>query len=216
MPKMIEVNTDNRIFTDMFANDDSVIFYAPIRVYNITPSCGPSKGSTMISITGTGFVNSDKLRVRFTYGDLSQEVQCSFDEATQNLICQTPQFEQEEGDKHPSVSLPCDCFLSVTMDGVNYSECEVPFKIYSNDINLSQILPKSGSVTGGSDATLTIELDEVTAASIQNLTVGFQPKLKKGQAAQGLDTGKSRHSQSNGGSSQKGSRANITAGFDDY
>lgn len=79
-PKMIETNTDNRIFTDMYANDDSVLFYAPIRVYHISPSCGPSKGSTSISITGTGFVNSEKLRVRFTYGDLSQEVQCVFDE----------------------------------------------------------------------------------------------------------------------------------------
>jgi len=68
---MIDTNTDNRIFTDMFANYDSVLFYAPLRVYSIQPSSGPSKGNTLISITGTGFVNSDKLRVRFTYGDLS-------------------------------------------------------------------------------------------------------------------------------------------------
>ena len=74
MPKKIDTNTDNRIFTDMYANDDSIIFYAPIRVYNIEPSCGPSKGNTTISITGTGFVNSEKLRVRFTYGELNQEV----------------------------------------------------------------------------------------------------------------------------------------------
>jgi hypothetical protein len=32
---MIETNTENRIFTDMFANDDSVLFYAPLRVYSI-------------------------------------------------------------------------------------------------------------------------------------------------------------------------------------
>jgi alpha-tubulin suppressor-like RCC1 family protein len=37
LPKMIETNTDNRIFTDMYANDDSILFYAPIRVYNISP-----------------------------------------------------------------------------------------------------------------------------------------------------------------------------------
>jgi hypothetical protein len=71
LPKMIETNTENRIFTDMYANDDSVLFYAPIRVYSIQPSCGPSKGNTLINITGTGFVNCDKLRVRFSYGDLS-------------------------------------------------------------------------------------------------------------------------------------------------
>ena len=34
-------------------------------------------------------------------------------------------------------------------------------------------MPKSGSVTGGSDLVINIELDEVTAASIQNLTVGL-------------------------------------------
>ena len=80
--RIIHKSTENRIFTDMYANDDSILFYAPIRVYNVEPSSGPSKGNTMISITGTGFVASDKLRVRFTYGDLSQEVQCIFDEAS--------------------------------------------------------------------------------------------------------------------------------------
>ena len=68
---MIEVGTENRIFTDIFANDDSVLFYAPIRIYSLSPSCGPSKGNTQVQIIGTGLSDSDKLRVRFTYGDLS-------------------------------------------------------------------------------------------------------------------------------------------------
>jgi hypothetical protein len=34
-------------------------------------------------------------------------------------------------------------------------------------------MPKSGSVAGGTELTLDIELDEVTASCIQNLTVGF-------------------------------------------
>ena len=46
MPKMIEHGTENRVFTDIFANDDSVLFYAPIRIYSLSPSCGPSKGNT--------------------------------------------------------------------------------------------------------------------------------------------------------------------------
>jgi hypothetical protein len=175
MPKKIETNTDNRIFTDMFANDDSIIFYAPIRVYNIEPSCGPSKGNTTISITGTGFINSDKLRVRFTYGDLNQEVQCHYDTNSGKLICNTPRFDgfDEKGDKHPSISLPCDCYLSVTMDGINYSQCEKPFKLYANEICLNGIHPKSGSVKGGSEAVMTIDMDEITAASIEQLTIGF-------------------------------------------
>lgn len=52
------------------------------------------------------------------------------------------------------------------MDGINYSECEMPFKIYSNEINLASLNPKSGSVAGGSEVTLFIDLDEVTASSI--------------------------------------------------
>lgn len=59
------------------------------------------------------------------------------------------------------------------MDGINYSECEIPFKIYSNEITLSSLNPKSGSVKGGSDLTLFLDLDETTAGSIQNLMVGF-------------------------------------------
>jgi hypothetical protein len=47
------------------------VLYAPIRVYQISPKCGPASGGTLIQITGTGFVNSEKLRVRYQYGDLS-------------------------------------------------------------------------------------------------------------------------------------------------
>ena len=120
--------------------------------------------------------------------------------------------------KHPSVQLPCDCYLSVTMDGINYSECEMPFKIYSNETTLTSLNPKSGSVTGGSEVTLFIDLDEVTASSIQNLTVGFQPRAKKGSGGPGhssLEAHKQSR-QSLNESSRRGSRANITAGFEDY
>lgn len=71
MPTVIESNTENRIFTDIFSNEDSVVFYAPIRVFGVEPRCGPASGGTIIKIVGTGFVNSERLRVRFTYGDLS-------------------------------------------------------------------------------------------------------------------------------------------------
>mmetsp|Transcript_7467 Transcript_7467/g.6753 ORF Transcript_7467/g.6753 Transcript_7467/m.6753 type:complete len:149 (+) Transcript_7467:1622-2068(+) len=76
LPRKIELNTDNRIFTDIFTNQSSAVLYAPIRVFSISPKCGPAHGGSIVSIIGTGFINSDKLRVRFTYGDLSQEVPC--------------------------------------------------------------------------------------------------------------------------------------------
>jgi hypothetical protein len=76
LPRKIDLNTDNRIFTDIYTNENSAVLYAPIRVFSISPKCGPASGGTIISIIGTGFVNSDKLKLRFTYGDLSQEVPC--------------------------------------------------------------------------------------------------------------------------------------------
>ncbi len=172
-PRQIELNTDNRIFTDIFTNSTSAVLYAPIRVFSISPKCGPAHGGTIISIIGTGFVNAEKLRVRFTYGDLFKEVQCQFDPKMKCLFCKTPKFEEFEGEKHPSLKLPCDCVLSVTMDGINYSECEEPFKIYSNDIYLTSINPKSGSVVGGTELTLLINIDEVTASNLFHLTIGF-------------------------------------------
>jgi hypothetical protein len=63
--------------------------------------------------------------------------------------------------------------MSVTMDGINYSECEEPFKIYSNEIYLTSINPKCGSVKGGTELTLLINIDEVTASNLFHLTIGF-------------------------------------------
>lgn len=67
----------------------------------------------------------------------------------------------------------------MTLDGVNYSDCEEFFKIYSNDIFLSAVNPKCGSVAGGSQVTLSIEIDPVTAQCLKDLKIGFQPKGKK-------------------------------------
>jgi len=58
LPKMIEINADQRIFTDMLVNNDSVILFAPIRVFNVSPPCGPSTGNTLIRITGTGITHT--------------------------------------------------------------------------------------------------------------------------------------------------------------
>jgi len=61
LPRKIEINTENRIFTEIFVNQDSAIAFAPIRVFSISPNCGPSSGGTLLSIIGTGFLNSEKL-----------------------------------------------------------------------------------------------------------------------------------------------------------
>ena len=175
-PLCIINGTENRIFTDIFANEHSVVFYAPIRVFKIEPWSGPASGNTMVKIQGTGFVNSEKLKVRFTYGDLSQEVGCQYDANEKSLVCRTPKFEEFEGQQHPSLKLPCSCIISVTLDGIHYSECEEVFKIYSNEIYLTSINPKCGSVSGGTMLTLLNNLDEQTAQGLANMKIGFQPK----------------------------------------
>jgi hypothetical protein len=68
------------------------------------------------------------------------------------------------------------------MDGINYSECEEPFKIYSNEIYLTTINPKCGSVSGGTKLTLGINIDEVTAQSVETLKIGFQAKKQSANA----------------------------------
>lgn len=59
------------------------------------------------------------------------------------------------------------------MDGIHYSECEETFKMYSNEINLTSLSPKSGGIAGGTTLTLLINMDDVTAQLIQNLKIGF-------------------------------------------
>jgi alpha-tubulin suppressor-like RCC1 family protein len=108
LPRKIELNTENRIFTDVYCNKNVVGFYAPIRVYSISPKCGPAQGGTLMSIIGTGFVESENIRVRFSYGSVNQEVSCSFDFKTKTIYCKTPRFEEYEGEVHPSLKLPCE------------------------------------------------------------------------------------------------------------
>lgn len=48
IPRKIEINTENRIFTNIFANEKQTVLYAPIRVFEITPKCGPSSGETLL------------------------------------------------------------------------------------------------------------------------------------------------------------------------
>lgn len=85
-------NTDNRVFTDVFTNGDAALLFAPVRVYEIEPKCGPAAGGTEIKITGTGFTDSEKLCVRFTYGNRSSEVPCYFNESDNSIVCKTPVF----------------------------------------------------------------------------------------------------------------------------
>ncbi len=59
-----------------------------------------------MSIVGTGLVDSDKLKVRFTFGNVHKEVFCSFEPGNNSIYCQTPSFEEFEGQPNASLDLP--------------------------------------------------------------------------------------------------------------
>lgn len=89
--------------------------------------------------------------------------------------------------------MPCNCFISVTLDGINYSECEEPFKIYSNDINLTQVFPKCGSVKGGTTVTLNTNIDAETAMFLQDLKIGLRPKRGRNSQLSGANEQSNAH-----------------------
>lgn len=93
--------------------------------------------------------------MRFTYGNKSSEVPCQLDESDNSIICCSPVFSSQ----NEEMPFPVDCQLAVTIDGLNYSECEESFKIYSNAIHLTSVYPKCGSVVGGSRVSLSLDID---------------------------------------------------------
>ena len=84
----------------------------------------------MLTVLGTGLKGTARMRARFSYGEISQEVGCRFDEESRAICCKTPYFEEFDLPNHPSLELPYPCKLSITMDGIHYTECEESFLIY--------------------------------------------------------------------------------------
>ena len=123
--------------------------------------------------------------MRFSYGEFHQEVGCTFDhhEGSGTLYCKTPRFDDIDGQIVALAGYPVECTVAITTDGKNFSESEETFTIYDNSVQLSTISPKSGSVRGGTELTLYIELPDSLAKDLFHLTIGFQPKQTKASAS---------------------------------
>jgi len=63
----------------VFACNDSVALFAPLRIFSISPFCGPASGETKLTLIGTSFADTEKLRIRFRYGDYAIEEECDYD-----------------------------------------------------------------------------------------------------------------------------------------
>ena len=94
MPRKIEAHTEGRLFSKSFSISNSTIIFAPMRIASIRPLTGPSTGGTMLNLIGTGFTNTAKQSVRFTFGKFQIEVGANFESNTDCFHCMTPKFDE--------------------------------------------------------------------------------------------------------------------------
>ena len=70
--KLPRVLNDNRNFSEVFSNDNTVIAFSPLKIISVSPNCGPTTGNTILSIIGTALKEFPKLSVRFIYGGIAR------------------------------------------------------------------------------------------------------------------------------------------------
>ena len=174
LPRKVELNTEHRVFSQLYAAGTVFACFAPLHVYSISPFCGPVAGGSKLSLIGTAFAQSEELRVRFRYEGNVVERPCEFDQETNSLVCFTPSF-QEEGEE---LTLPCASELEVTMDGEHYVPCDEKFLIYAKDLQPTSLNPKCAAVSGSTILQIDIDLEAFQQAWLWHLTVGFAVKPK--------------------------------------
>ena len=184
-PKNIEFNTENRVFSGVYVCSHSVLFFAPLRVYSMSPNCGPVSGETRVSMMGTAFTHTDNLKVRFRFSHYEMEVSCRYDSHFKSLEFSSPCFSEVE-----DLDLPLEAQLDVTMDGIHYVVCESRFLIYDESLYPTAMEPKCASVAGNAQLKLSMNLDMIEPSWLFFLTVGFLPKPKNGLPNKSLDSRK--------------------------
>ena len=104
----------------------------PVSVLSVSPAFGPSRGSTLVTVTGKGFVFSETLRCKF---DLIVVRATWIDQNT--IACVTPAHTS-----HGSVA------FEVSNNALDYSSGGVQFA-YSALPTIASLYPVSGDVFGG-------------------------------------------------------------------
>ena len=178
----------------MVCNDQAVVLYSPMQVYTLNPRCGPSCGGTILSVIGTALKETNNLRVRFTYGvngSITTEVEGRYieqryvdqrlnqDQPTlQSIYCATPNFEAipHDNNGNEKETFPQKAKVLVSLDGMNYVECEQDFLIYPSDIKINNAHPKCGPVLGGTELVLMVDIDPMITDYLFNLCFGFQQR----------------------------------------
>lgn len=171
LPKKIY---DQRIYSEIFCNNDSIVCFCPLKIISVSPNFGPSTGNTILSIIGSALKEFPNLSVRFDFEGYSKEVKANFDKLSKTIFVKTPNFI----DIAPNLTLPAKAKIWVTLDGVNSKDYKEDFFIYSNSIRKpTSISPKCGPISGGNEAEIQINLDGIDSKKyLFLLTVGFQAK----------------------------------------
>ena len=107
-----------------------VCLLSAMKIYAINPKCGPSSGSTLIFLLGTGLSENPNLKVKFTFGandEFNMEVEAKYDRKSKTISCKTPKFESP---KQTDIKFPQLCKIYVSYDGLYYAECTEKFLIY--------------------------------------------------------------------------------------
>ena len=173
-PKKISLNAENRSYSDIFSCDHSTVLFSPVRLYSLSPICGPVGGGTKISMIGTALAYTDKLKVRFRYAHFMQETPCTYDADSNSLEFYSPNFLDEEEE----IQLPVEAYIDVSMDGEHYVTCDKTFLIYSDELFPDSLNMKCASIHGKCSLEISADLRSLQAKWLWYLTVGFLPKAR--------------------------------------
>lgn len=64
--------TDNKRFSKIFANENSLVIFAPFQPTYFKPILIPSKGGTEMTFFGTGFTETELQSVVFKFGQIKE------------------------------------------------------------------------------------------------------------------------------------------------
>lgn len=164
---------DQRIYSEIFCNNNSVVCFCPLKIISVSPNFGPCTGNTILSIIGSALKEFPKLSVRFDFNGIKKEVKANFDKLSKTIFVKTPNFIEN----CPNMQLPAKCKVLVTFDGAYFTEYKDDFLIYSNaNRKPIALTPKCGPIEGGSEMKIQIDLKGIEEKYLFQLTVGFQAK----------------------------------------
>lgn len=125
-----------------------LMFFVPTWISNTHPVRGPISGHTTLTISGSGFWESDDITIRFvptTDERLPRAALGDYDPETKQISCQTPKF-----------ALPGEVTLELAMNGKHFTGTGDVFDVFCPPEILA-CSPDEASSAGGSEITVIVQ-----------------------------------------------------------